>query len=91
MRVEITSSDTEGVAPATFRFEAHVTGGAEPYTYIWNFGDGSQRGSEQTVSHTFYQAGTYNVRVVVTDSTGRTALDRILINIGAPPATEEPF
>src|SRR5829696_2856738 len=40
LTVEITSSDTEGVAPATFDFEANVTGGTEPYTIRWDFGDG---------------------------------------------------
>src|SRR5215217_2914223 len=34
--VEITSSDAEGVAPATFEFEADVAGGTEPYNYRWN-------------------------------------------------------
>src|SRR5215207_657928 len=38
LTVEITSSDTEGVAPATFDFEANVTGGTVPYTYSWDFG-----------------------------------------------------
>jgi PKD repeat protein len=84
--VEITSSDTQDVAPATFRFEAHVTGGTEPYTYSWNFGDGSsQLGNEQTVMHTFDQAGTYTVRVTVTDSTGRTAFNNIEINVKEVP------
>ncbi|MDQ3872671.1 MAG: PKD domain-containing protein, partial [Thermoproteota archaeon] len=91
LRVEITSSDTEGVAPATFRFEAHVTGGMEPYSFSWSFGDGSssrqERGEDDdnTIRHTFDRAGTYNVRVVVTDSTGRTASDSILIRVEAPP------
>jgi PKD repeat protein len=88
LRVEITSSDTEGVAPATFRFEAHVTGGMEPYTYSWSFGDGSssrQERGDDTVRHTFDRAGTYNVRVIVTDSTGRTVSDSILITVEAPP------
>src|SRR5829696_9196158 len=41
LTVEITSSDTEGqVAPATFDFEANVTGGTEPYTIRWDFDDG---------------------------------------------------
>src|SRR5215210_2617567 len=38
LTVEITSSDTQGVAPATFDFEANVTGGMEPYTIRWDFG-----------------------------------------------------
>ena len=41
--IEIIPSATEGIAPATFEFEANVTGGIEPYTYRWNFGDGRQR------------------------------------------------
>ena len=92
-RVEITSSDTEGVAPATFRFEAHVTGGMEPYTYSWSFGDGSssrQERGDDTVRHTFDRAGTYNVDVTVTDSTGRTAFDNIKINVKEAPVAEQP-
>src|SRR5215212_7160276 len=59
LAVEITSSDTEGVAPATFDFEANVTGGTVPYTYSWDFGDGSvvERGDDETVDHTFDVAG----------------------------------
>jgi PKD repeat protein len=87
--VDIISNDTEGIVPATFEFEANVTGGTEPYTYSWNFGDGSGESNEQTVSHTFDEAGTYNVGVIVIDSTGRTASDSIVIIVEEPPATEE--
>jgi PKD repeat protein len=85
--VEITSSDTEGVAPATFDFEANVTGGTVPYTYSWDFGDGSvvESGDDETVDHTFDVAGTYTVSATVTDSTGRTVSDSILITVEAPP------
>jgi PKD repeat protein len=99
-RVDIISNDTEGVAPATFEFEANVTGGTEPYTYSWDFDDGSvESDDDETVDHTFDQAGTYNVDLTVTDSTGRTASDSILITVEAPPSpppspppltTEEP-
>jgi PKD repeat protein len=91
--VEITSSDTEGVAPATFEFEANVTGGTEPYTYSWNFGDGSVEidDEDETVEHTFDIAGTYNVDLTVIDSTGRTVSDSILITIEEPaPPSPEP-
>jgi PKD repeat protein len=84
--VEIISSDTEGVAPATFEFEANVTGGTEPYTYSWDFDDGSgESDDDETVEHTFDIAGTYNVGVMVTDSTGRTVSDNILIIVEEPP------
>src|SRR5215211_6272231 len=86
LTVEITSSDTDGVAPATFDFEANVTGGAVPYTYSWDFGDGSvESDDDETVDHTFNIAGSYTVSATVTDSTGRTVSDSILITVEAPP------
>jgi PKD repeat protein len=78
-RVNIISNDTEGVAPASFEFRARVVGGIEPYTYSWDFGDGSGESNERIVVHTFDQAGTYVVTVMVTDSSGRTVSDSILI------------
>src|SRR5215204_503401 len=89
LTVEITSSDTEGVAPATFDFEANVTGGMEPYTITWDFGDGSvESDDDESIDHTFDVAGTYNVDLTVTDSTGRTVSDSILITVEpAPPLT----
>src|SRR5215217_7875316 len=93
LRVEITSSDTEGqVAPATFDFEANVTGGTVPYTYSWDFGDGSvESDDDESIDHTFDVAGNYNVDLTVTDSTGRTVSDSILITVRErePPVTEE--
>src|SRR5215207_8530964 len=89
LTVEITSSDAEGVAPATFEFEAEITGGMEPYAISWDFGDGSVESDEddddETVEHTFEEAGRYNVDAIVTDSSGRTTSDTILITVEPPP------
>jgi PKD repeat protein len=79
--VEIVSNDVEGEAPATFEFEAEIAGGTEPYTISWDFGDGSEGSDEQTVEHTFDEAGTYNVAVIVTDSDGETASDSLEITV----------
>ena len=81
----ITSSDTEGVAPATFDFEADVAGGLEPYTINWDFGDGSSEENDDDVEHTFDVADTYNVDLTVTDSSGRTASDSMSITVEEPP------
>jgi PKD repeat protein len=103
LTVEITSSDTEGeaIAPTTFEFEADVGGGTEPYTYSWDFdgeGSSSGEGNEQTVSHTFEEAGSYDVSLTVTDSGGQSASDSMEITIEEeveeeeepiPPAEEE--
>ena len=92
LTVEITASDTEGVAPASFDFEADVTGGTLPYTYSWDFGDGSvESDDDETIDHTFGVAGNYTVTLTVTDSFGRTVSDSIAVTVheSEPPATEE--
>jgi PKD repeat protein len=84
--VEIIASGTQGVVPATFQFQADVAGGTGPYTYSWDFDDGSvEVDDDETVGHTFDVAGTYSVDLVVIDSTGQSASDSILINVEEPP------
>jgi PKD repeat protein len=95
LTVDITSSDTEGggIAPATFEFEADVVGGTGPYTYSWDFDEdgSSEEGSdEQTVSHTFEEAGTYSVGLTVTDSSGQSASDSVEITVEGPAVEEQP-
>ena len=80
----IISNSTEGFAPATFEFEANITGGDEPYTYLWNFGDGSEESDEQTVEHTFEEAGIYNVTLAVTDTDNQDASNSIEITVEEP-------
>jgi PKD repeat protein len=96
LMVEITSNDTEAIAPATFEFEADITGGIEPYTISWNFDDGSSEESDDdvdVVNHTFEEAGSYDVNVTVTDSRRQSASDSTEITVEeeeeAPPAEEE--
>src|SRR5215217_3542740 len=92
---EITSNytaDDDHVAPATFSFAADASGGTGPYTVNWNFGDDSEESDEQTVSHTFNEAGNYTVTLTATDSTGETASDTLEITIeesSEEPATDE--
>jgi hypothetical protein len=91
LTVEINTNGAEGVAPATFEFEADIAGGTEPYIISWNFGDDSERNDEQTVSHTFDEAGTYSVVLSITDSQGQTASDSVEITVEeeAPAEGEE--
>jgi PKD repeat protein len=100
LTVDITSSDTEeddATAPATFDFRADVSGGTEPYTYRWNFDDdnGDDDGSsvesddDGTISHTFEEAGTYNVHLTVTDSSGQRASDSAGITVEEEPAAAD--
>jgi len=90
LTVEMISNGTEGVVPATFEFEANLTGGTEPYTISWDFGDGSGGSDGETVLLTFSEAGTYNIAVTAADSTGQTASDSIEITVEGPPTEESP-
>src|ERR687892_563848 len=92
LTVGIIPNGTEGVAPATFEFEANITGGTEPYTYLWDFGDGSEESDEQTVLHTFEEAGIYNVVLTITDENGEEASDNLEITVNEPsPTIAEPL
>jgi PKD repeat protein len=90
--VEIIASDTEDTAPATFEFEANVTGGTEPYVISWDFGDGNIEENDEEdedVEHTFDEAGSYSVSLSVTDSRGQSASDSIEVTVEEAPVVEE--
>src|SRR5919106_1442905 len=92
LTAEIISNSTEGVAPATFEFQANITGGTEPYAISWNFDDGSEESDEQTVLHTFEEAGIYNVVLTITDENGEEASDNLEITVNEPsPTIAEPL
>jgi PKD repeat protein len=83
---------TVGFAPATFEFEANVTGGTEPYTYNWDFGDGSEGSQQQTVVHTFNEAGIiYTVTLTVTDANGQQETDTLQITVNERPPPPPPI
>jgi PKD repeat protein len=89
MNIDSTNGDT---APATFLFETFPEGGTEPYTFSWNFGDGSPQSNEQNTEHTFVNPGTYVVSLTVIDSAGETVSDRREVNVrpATTTTTEEP-
>lgn len=51
-------------------FNATIYGGTPPYEYTWSFGDGSDLEFSQNVSHTYLEAGEYEVSLTVIDSKG---------------------
>ena len=68
-----------GNTPLTVVFNASASGGTAPYTYDWDFGDGSAHSSAQSPTHLYAAAGTFPVTLVVGDSEGHTATDSHLV------------
>jgi PKD repeat protein len=56
-------------------------------TYQWNFGDGTANSTVSSPSHTFAAAGTYTVKLLVTDVDGDKAFAQQTVNITDPSAT----
>ncbi len=75
-----TANPTEGQAPLLTSFSAAVTGGQAPYTYDWDFGDGSAHGTVQNLQHVFTLPGRYRVVVTVRDSVSASASNTLFIS-----------
>jgi hypothetical protein len=70
------------------QFTGFATGGTEPYTWAWDFGDGDTA-DVQNPTHAYDTAGTYTATLTVTDATSATATDDATVTIVAPqPALE---
>jgi len=78
----ISATPTSGDTPLVVNFTGSVSGGISPYTYNWNFGDGTTS-TLQNSSHTYNQPGDYNAILAVTDSTSRESSDSITINVSS--------
>src|SRR5438552_519100 len=72
-----------GQTGQSISFSASAFGGSPPYTYSWNFGDGSTDVGA-TPSHAYSSSGIFDVTVTVTDSNSQTASGSQLITVSNP-------
>lgn len=82
--ITIIAYPAAGYAPHTVQFDAIVRGGAPPYSYMWDFGDGTPPSSEAKPTHTYSQTGIYTVKLTVTDSLGLAAETTTKITVLVP-------
>jgi len=70
----------------TVSFTASATGGTQPYSYSWNFGDGSTA-TGSSVNHVYSSAGTFTVVLTVRDSSSsqQTANSQKSLTVTSPP------
>ncbi len=68
-----TANNTQAIPGQLILFgSAGTTGGKTPYTYSWNFGDGSPAGTTASLEHNYTATGNYTVTLTVTDALGNT-------------------
>src|SRR5207249_117172 len=75
LTLPFTTAPTTGTVGKSVSFTAQAAGDTAPYTFSWNFGDGTANVSggttnPNTQSHTYNNKGTFTVKVNVTDANG---------------------
>ncbi len=80
------NSDTPGCTNSPVNFTAGPVGGTPPYTFVWDFGDGSGTSTEENPSYTYAAPGSYDACVDVFDAYGCSgAIVCTGVNIYNPP------
>jgi outer membrane protein OmpA-like peptidoglycan-associated protein len=80
-----------GNAPLTVKFSGTAMGGCPPFTYAWDFGDGTTS-TEQNPSHTYQTEGSMTPSLTVTDAKGttnRNAMAPVTATSALVPTKEE--
>lgn len=80
----ITVSPTTGGTAVARNFDGSastVGAGATIASYAWNYGDGTSAAGATPPAKTFAVAGTYVVRLTITDSLGRTATTTLTVTV----------
>ncbi len=82
--VAISASSVEATAPANIDFSSEVTNAeSSNLTYNWQFGDGTES-SEASPTHSYQQAGNYQVRLTVSDQDDEYSSEQLTISITEP-------
>jgi transglutaminase-like putative cysteine protease len=77
----VSAEPASGPAPLAVNFTSAVSGGTQPYTYAWAFGDGASS-SEANPGHVFTLPGTYTASLTVSDSGSKTATSSVVVTAG---------
>jgi PKD repeat protein len=78
-----TYTPSNPVSLVLVHFTGSASGGTQPYTYSWDFGDGFTA-TGVSVSHSYLLPGTYTVTLTVSDANGQTATLSKTITVSVP-------
>lgn len=85
LTVDLTAHPTTATTIEPITFTAIVTGGAEPYTYLWDFGN-DNTSTEENPAYTYPADGIFTVQLCVTDADSvevcKTKTDLITVEEG---------
>ena len=82
LTVTATANSTTGFPPLVVSFTGIATGGLSPYTYRWDFGDGTTL-TQQNVTHAYTWKGTFISTLTVNDTGGTIQSDSVGIAVVA--------
>jgi len=86
--VTVTATPTSGTVPLNVTFGATAGGGTGPYSYSWNFGDGSLVSTAQSPVHQYNATGNFTATVTAKEANGTTTTGTVKISVsGVPPLT----
>ena len=80
LSASFTYSPSNPAALSNVQFTASATGGTSPYSYTWDFGDGTTN-SGASVGHSYLLPGTYTVTLTVVDANGLTTTASTTITV----------
>jgi PKD repeat protein len=80
-----------GLVGQSISFSASASGGSQPYTYSWNFGDGVGTSNLQSPTYSYSSPGSYTVILTTTDYLGETTTSSNTLNVsGGSTAPSQP-
>jgi len=72
-----------GLTGQSISFSASASGGSQPYSYNWNFGDSVGTSNLQSPTYSYGSPGSYTVTLLTTDSAGMTATSSHTVTVTA--------
>jgi hypothetical protein len=82
--IDADASDYTGYVPKQVAFVARAMNGTAPFTYTWDFGDGSPPATGESVTHIFTKVGKNDVFVTGKDGEGRTSRVQMILFLLTP-------